>query len=149
MKRIIDGRRYDTETATEIYEWSDKAPSDFGYIEETLYCKRTGEYFLYGYGGPMTRYAEREKYGSGFCYGSTIIPMTYEEARIWAEEHMDADDYEREFGPTSEDGDGSDVVLSVRVSPATRETLRRLSKQTGRSQGDLLDEIVARAEIKQ
>ena len=147
MKKIIEGRKYDTETATEIHEWSDKAPSDFDYIEETLYCKRTGEYFLYGYGGPMTRYAEREKYGSGYCYGSTIIPMTYEEARAWAEGHMDADEYEAEFGPTSEDG-GDDVVLSVRVGPATREILRRLSKQTGRSQGDILDEIVARAEIE-
>lgn len=145
MKKIIDGRKYDTETATEVHEWSDKAPSDFSYIEETLFRKRTGEYFLYGYGGPMTRYAEREKYGSGYCYGSTIIPMTYEEARTWAEGHMSADEYEAEFGEVPE-SDGEDVVLSVRVSPATRERLRRMAAESGRSQGSILDEILARAD---
>ena len=144
MKRIIDGRKYDTETATEVHEWSDKAPGEFDYIEETLYRKRTGEYFLYGYGGPMTRYAERERYGSGYIFGSTIIPMTYKEARDWAEGHMSVDDYEAEFGEVPE-SDGDDVVLSVRVSPATRERLRRMAAETGRSQGDLLDEIVAQA----
>ena len=144
MKRIIDGRKYDTETATEVHEWSDKAPGEFDYIEETLYRKRTGEYFLYGYGGPMTRYAERERYGIGYIFGSTIIPMTYKEARDWAEGHMSVDDYEAEFGEVPE-SDGDDVVLSVRVSPATRERLRRMAAETGRSQGDLLDEIVAQA----
>ena len=144
MKRIIDGRKYDTETATEVHEWSDKAPSDFGYIEETLFRKRTGEYFLYGYGGPMTRYAEREAYGSGYTYGSTIIPMTYDEARAWAEGHMDVDGYESEFGEVPE-SDGEDVVLSVRVNPATRERLRRMAAESGRSQGAVLDELMARA----
>lgn len=144
MRKIIDGRKYDTETATEVHEWSDGAPSDFGYVEETLYRKRTGEYFLHCYGGPMTRYAERETYGSGYTYGSTIIPTTYDEARAWAEGHMGADEYDAEFGEVPE-SDGEDVVLSVRVSPATRERLRRIAAESGRSQGAVLDELVARA----
>ena len=144
MKRIIDGRKYDTETATEVHGWSDKAPRDFDYVEETLYRKRTGEYFLHCYGGPMTRYAEREAYGSGYTYGATIIPMTYDEARSWAEGHMSVDEYEAEFGEVLE-SDGEDVVLSVRVSAATRERLRRMAAESGRSQGAVLDELVARA----
>ena len=144
MKRIINGRKYDTETATEVHEWSRNAPSDFDYIEETLYRKRTGEYFIYGYGGPMTRYAKREAYGNGYCFGSSIIPVSYDEAREWAEEHMSADEYEAEFGEVPE-SDGEDVVLSVRVSPATRERLRRMAAESGRSQGAVLDELVARA----
>lgn len=144
MKRIINGRKYDTETATEIYEWSDNAPRDFSYIEETLYRKRTGEYFLGCYGGPMTRYAEREAYGSGYTYGSAITPMTYDEARSWAEGHMPVDEYEAEFGEVPE-SDGEDVVLSVRVSPATRERLRRMAAESGRSQGAILDDLVAGA----
>ena len=146
MKRIIDGKRYDTSTAEEIATATHGYKSEFSYYEETLYCKRTGEYFLYGYGHGESKYAKQVLGDWG--PGEDIIPMTYEQARQWAEVSLDVEEYEREFGPTSEDGDGADVVLSVRVSPSTREILRRLSKQTGRSQGDLLDEIVARAEIE-
>ena len=144
MKRVINGRKYDTETATEVAEWWNGLDSgDFGTVEETLYRKRTGEYFLYGYGGPMTSYAEPCG-SSGWQYGSRIMPMTYDEARTWAEEHMSVDEYEAEFGEVPE-SDGEDVVLSVRVSPATRERLRRMAAESGCSQGAVLDELVARA----
>lgn len=146
MKRIIDGKRYDTDTAEKIGFAKHGSTRDFEYYEETLYCKRTGEYFVHGFGHGASRYATHTENGWG--PGENIAPMTYEQAREWAEKNLDADDYEHEFGPTSEYGDGADVVLSVRVSPFTRETLRRLSKQTGRSQGSILDEIVARAEIE-
>lgn len=145
MKRIINGRRYDTATAEEIATATHGYKREFSYYEETLYCKRTGEYFLYGYGHGDSKYAKQVLGDWG--PGEDIIPMTYEQAREWAEKSLDADEYEAEFGPTSEDG-GDDVVLSVRVSTYTREVLRRLSKQTGRSQGDILDEIVARAEVE-
>lgn len=145
MKRIIDGRRYDTSTAEEIATATHGYKNEFSYYEETLYCKRTGEYFLYGYGHGESKYAKQVLGDWG--PGEDIIPMDYEQARQWAEKNLSVDDYEREFGPTSEEG-GEDVVLSVRVSPVTREILRRLSKQTGRSQGDILDEIVARAEVE-
>lgn len=145
MKRIIDGKRYDTTTAEEVGFAKHGSRRDFEYYEETLYCKRTGEYFLYGYGHGASRYAKQVCGDWG--PGEDIAPMTYEQARGWAEKNLDADCYEREFGPTSEYGDVEDVVLSVRVSPFTRETLRRLSKKTSRSQGSILDEIVARAEI--
>lgn len=141
MKRIINGRKYDTETA-ELVGSTDNGlfPHDFGYICHELYRKRTGEYFLESEGGAMTRYAERD--GDGWRGGSVIEPLTYEQARAWAEEHMEADEYEAEFGEVPE-SDGEDVVLSVRVSPATRERLRRMAAESGRSQGAVLDELVA------
>ena len=145
MKKIIEGRKYDTDTAEEIATAKHGYKNEFSYYEETLYCKRTGEYFLYGYGHGDSKYAERGFGGWG--PGEGIMPMTYEQARQWAERNLEADEYEREFGEVPE-SDGEDVVLSVRVSPATRDILRRLSKKAGRSQGDLLDEIVARAEIE-
>lgn len=146
MKRIIDGKRYDTATAEEVGFAKHGSPRGFEYYEETLYCKRTGEYFVHGFGHGASRYAKQV--AGDWGPGEDIVPMTYEQAREWAERNLEAEDYEREFGPTSECGDGEDVVLSVRVSPFTREILRRLSKRTGRSQGDVLDEIVARAETE-
>ena len=142
MKRIIDGKRYDTSTAEEIATATHGYRREFSYYEETLYCKRTGEYFLYGYGHGDSKYAKQVLGAWG--PGEDIIPMTYEQARQWAEVSLDAEEYEREFGEVPE-SDGEDVVLSVRVSPATRERLRRMAAESGRSQGAVLDELMARA----
>lgn len=47
---------YNTESATTVAEWCNNLPrSEFDYCEETLYRKRTGEYFLYGEGGAGAR----------------------------------------------------------------------------------------------
>ena len=142
MKKVIQGKLYDTETATEVHEWSDGAPSDFRYVEETLYRKRTGEYFLHGYGGPMTRYAEREAYGSGYCYGSSIVPLTYDEARAWAEEHMDADGYQAEFGPAPE-GEGEVAHIHVTVSEAARRALDTEVARTGETRSAVVDRLLS------
>ena len=43
MKKIINGKRYDTETAEKIGVWDNaRSISDFDCCEETLYRKRTG-----------------------------------------------------------------------------------------------------------
>ncbi len=41
MKKIINGKKYDTETATRLADWNNG-----GYCKETLYQKHTGEYFM-------------------------------------------------------------------------------------------------------
>ena len=49
MKKIINKKLYDTSTATCIAEYSGPARvSDFSFYRETLYRKRTGEYFIHG-----------------------------------------------------------------------------------------------------
>lgn len=101
MKKIINGKMYNTETAAKVGFWSnDLTYGDFGWIEQTLYKKKTGEFFLFGEGGPATGYAERVC--GGYCSGSRITPMTVEEAKQWAESRMNADDYEAVFGPVEE-----------------------------------------------
>lgn len=143
MKKIINGRKYDTSTAEEVAESSHSYKSEYDYYEETLYRKRTGEYFLYGYGHGDSKYAKQVC--GDFGPGSDIIPLSYEQARAWAERELSVDEYESAFGEVTEDCGESDVVISVRVSPATRERLRRMAAETGRSQGAVLDELVAKA----
>ena len=47
MKKIINSKKYDTKTAKEIGIYcASLSVSDFGYFEETLYRKKTGEFFL-------------------------------------------------------------------------------------------------------
>lgn len=102
MKQIINGRMYNTETAKEVGNYSSYGGwRDFSHYEESLYKKKTGEFFLYGEGGPMTEYAVPEGLN---CWsgGSKIIPLTLDEAKTWAEKNLDADEYIEIFGEVEE-----------------------------------------------
>lgn len=101
MKKIIGGKKYDTETATVICENSfGESTSDFTYYEETLYQKKNGEFFLFGTGGAMTKYSEGN--GSSSWGSSKIIPLSWDEAKEFVEDHGDVDDYEALFGEVEE-----------------------------------------------
>lgn len=111
MKKIINGKLYDTSTAKLIgADGSNGSHSDFDYFEETLYKKRTGEYFLYGYGGPRSRYSECLGDNS-WGWGEAIIPLSFAKAREWAEEHLSVDDYAGAFGMPDEGTDALHVEL--------------------------------------
>jgi hypothetical protein len=101
MKKIINGKRYDTSTATLIGSVNYSYPNDFQYWKEDLYRKKTGEFFLYGEGGPMTQYAHRtgQNQWSG---GERIRPLTLTEAQEWAERYLDVEKYEQTFGVIEE-----------------------------------------------
>ena len=130
MKKIINRKLYDTDTATEIgRDGNGYGASDFNCVLETLYRKRTGEYFLWGEGGPMSRYSK--SVGMNEWTGSErITPLDYKAAREWAEEYMDADDYQAEFGDVSEGGDKR-TVFSISLAAATADRIRKQAQEAG------------------
>ena len=80
MKKIINNKLYNTETATELGTWNNGLhSSDPSYVAETLFRKKTGEYFIFGEGGPQTRYCSR--CGDSWGDGEAIIPMRFEKAQ--------------------------------------------------------------------
>ena len=84
MKAIINGKAYNTDTATEVDSyWNGYSSGDFHYVCETLYRTAKGKFFLHGIGGPMTPYARA--YGNGYGGGEEIIPYTETEALEWCE----------------------------------------------------------------
>lgn len=102
MKKIINGKKYDTETAKFLIRYSSSYPvNDFHFWEEELYVKKTGEFFLYGEGGPASKYSKSCGMNS-WSGGKEIIPLTIEEAKKWVENYFDADDYEEIFGEVEE-----------------------------------------------
>lgn len=109
MRRIVNGKVYDTEKAEEIgYYRNGRGRSDFRWIEESLYVTSKGNFFLAGAGGALTRYAEpRYKGGSlrdgGMGEGEGIIPLSKEEALSWCEENLDIEDYQEYFKDIMED----------------------------------------------
>lgn len=97
MKKIISGKRYDTSTAKEVGNASyNGSVTDFQWWDETLYLKRTGEFFIYGEGGPASRYS-RSTGQNSWSGGEKIIPLTIKEAKGWAEKYLDGDEYEQLF----------------------------------------------------
>jgi|SRR6185436_20117362 hypothetical protein len=103
MKRIIDGKRYNTETATWIGEASwGGSWSDFSHWEADLYKTPRGNFFLAGKGGPMTMWAQPIG-NNGRTGGSGIIPLDAGDAREWAERHLGTRAVEEHFGDMVED----------------------------------------------
>lgn len=136
MKKIIGGKKYDTETARFIGEDGFSNQRDFNHWSEDLYQKRTGEFFLYGEGGPLSRYAEvtGQNEWSG---GEKIIPLSYDSAREWAEKHLDADDYESVFGEITEDD--SKRPLTVSIQTEVFEMLNRMSAESGKTKSEIVE----------
>jgi len=84
MKKVINSKRYNTKTATEIANWySGHSRMDANYCDESLFRTKNGLYFLLGSGGAFSKYAERS--GSGWTASEDIIAMTEDEAMKWLE----------------------------------------------------------------
>ena len=144
MKKIINGKLYDTDTAKEVGSWANYGSwRDFNHMEETLYRKRTGEFFLFGEGGPSTKYARRTEQNM-WSGGSQIIPLSPEAAREWAEEHLNADDYAELFGMPDEGGEEK-VTLCVQLPAALDAKIRAGAAQAGKSLTAYLESVLSEA----
>ena len=140
MRKIINGKQYDTEKAKMMGEWANTWNiRDFSYISETLYKKRNGEFFLYGEGGPNTKYATSLPDGF-WSSGSKIIPITWDHAKEWAEKHLTADEYEAIFGEIEDDG--SKTIVTISLSSAAVEKAKRAASQAGITLSAYIESII-------
>lgn len=140
MKKIINGKLYDTDTARRLGDYDNGGSwSDFGHFEEALYVKKTGEYFLHGEGGPMTRYAVATGTNS-WSGGERIMPLTYDEAAAWAEEHLDADAFMEIFGPVPEGDDKKTVTFYLPVDLINQ--LKRDAQRAGISLSTHVEQLL-------
>ena len=135
MHKVINGKMYDTKSAKKLASWNDPAypnPNDLNYCYSALYIKRTGEYFLY-------------RDGLGYCNqdGSSpdrefIDPLTFVEAKAWAEKYLDGEEYEEIFG----EAEGVEVEhnrrMGILLSTSMYDDLQTKSKATHVSMTDLV-----------
>ena len=110
MKKIIDGKLYDTTTAGKIACCYEELPTAPNFLQETLYRKKTGEFFLHGKGGAESKYAKLRG-GKQWCGAEAIIPLSYESAQSWAEKKLNTIQYEEIFGPIAESNAKKTVTL--------------------------------------
>lgn len=97
MKKIIDGKTYNTETATRIGNRSSSYPGDFRYVDEDLYITKKGTFFLAGEGGAMSKYST--SYGDNSWGGSDGMEVLSKAAALeWCERYdIDSDVIEQYF----------------------------------------------------
>lgn len=140
MKKIIDGKVYNTETATCVGEWANGYyRNDFKWESEELYKKNNGEFFLYGEGGPMSSYAESIGNRS-WSEGSSISPLTSKEAYNWAMEKLSANEFEEIFGAMSEDD--TNHLLVVTIPNEVYQSLKSLASNNNKEVSEILTELV-------
>ena len=141
MKKIINGKRYDTDTANFIADTnSGGSRTDFSFWEEELYRKQTGEFFLYGTGGPMSKYS-KSCGDNNWSGDEVIIPLSVDAAKRWAENYMDADEYETLFGPV-EDTSKSNCTFSLQSSTISK--IAELAAAWKCSKSDVVDKAIQR-----
>lgn len=101
MKKIINGKMYNTETAEVVASaGGGYAYNDFYWWSETIYRKKTGEFFMYGEGGAMSKYSHR--CGDARSGGKEIYPVDEDYVRKWLEANCSADVYIGIFGEPEE-----------------------------------------------
>lgn len=92
MKKVINGKRYDTHTAKLIGGIMRGAQGDLDYYYEDLYQKKTGEFFIHGIGGARTLYAKQLN-GGWTGPGEKIIPISEEKAKDWVNDNFEPEIY--------------------------------------------------------
>lgn len=99
MKKVINGLRYDTDTA-KVVASNDNGyyRNDFFYCEETIYKTAKGNYFLHGEGGAASPYS-RICGSNSSCGGEDIILLTESEVIEYLEQWNRVDKLE-EFFPS-------------------------------------------------
>jgi len=102
MIKIINGKRYNTETAEKVASYGYGYVGDFKHYEEELYLTPKGSWFLVGEGGAMSKYAESMCDG-GRCGGEGAFVLSPNDALAWLEAHEEIDAIETHFGSTIED----------------------------------------------
>lgn len=128
MKKIIRGRKYDTETARKVGCKTEQA--QYGDVDYALYRKRTGEYFVHAEFSYMLDDGNPDY----------IKPLSADEANEWAQEHLNADVYEAEFGETVDDDET--ISASINLPRKTYDKLRRLAVEAGEPMSKYMTKLI-------
>lgn len=103
MRKIIDGKVYDTATAKLLCDISVPGlhSGDFEWDDTGLYWTQKGTYFVSGCGGPRSRWAESPRPGE-YRSGDGLYIIEAADARDLCELHCTVSEYEALFGVVEE-----------------------------------------------
>lgn len=147
MKKRIKGLEYNTETAKKIAEISEYSKRDYRHFEETLYRKRTGEFFIYGVGNAESKYGK--VFEESMTPGEGIKPLTFDEAKDWYKTILNdpstsyygftEKQYQELFGVA---GSSEKTVLSLSISKKAKKALLDMATKEGKSQSEVVEKLI-------
>lgn len=143
MRRIVDGKAYDTETAELLAEFRYGYPGEDDHYQESLYRTAGNGFFLACNGAEDSPYALllREDIARP---GADIVPLTDAEVLRWLEDYEYTEVIERVFGTLPEAGDGMVMVWS-RVSKDVQQQLADAAERAGQSPEAWIARAIERA----
>jgi hypothetical protein len=103
MKKIIDGKTYNTETATFVCSVSGRISDrgDFGFDDTGLYRSPKGQFFISGHGGPRSLWGVTTG-PSSWSGGEGLRLVSEDDAREMCERHAKPEVYQEFFGEPEE-----------------------------------------------
>lgn len=136
MKKILNNKVYDTETAKLCGEyWNGCGMNDYNHLYENLYLKKTGEFFLHCQSGLLSK--DSQSLPNEVEGRQIIIPLTYLEARQWAEDFLTAEEYEDIFGEIEED-DGW-IPIHAYVKNSLVDKIEKEKQRSGLTLKDIVN----------
>ena len=132
MKKVIQNRVYDTETAELVASYHDST------CAERLYRKRTGEFFIHGRGS-----SDSDDYavwkGNRVSGSERIKPLTPKLAMAWAAKHLNRQQYDDIFGAVADD---QKITISLSLPVGAVNTLKNAAAEQGRRASALIAELI-------
>jgi NRPS condensation-like uncharacterized protein len=116
MEKIINQKRYNTNTAKKMGEWRE------GKVWADLYQKKTGEFFVHAS-------------GESYNIKEVLIPQTFEQAKEWAAMHLPEDEYDNIFRGSEE---GDNVRMDTLLPAKDHWKLKNYAAKTGLTQRDIV-----------
>lgn len=93
MRKIFEGKVYNTETAEEVgYYENGRSKSDFNYYAASLYRTKKGRFFLQGVALHPNSWDSNSSSLQKF-----LEVLDIDQAKSWVETYLDADEYENIF----------------------------------------------------
>ena len=140
VKKIINGKIYDTDTAKLVGEWYNGCyANDFNYCSEDLYQKRTGEFFIFGEGGANSKYS-KSRGNNEWCGGEKIVPLSFDAAKEWVEDHLTGDEYKEIFCEVEDDE--TKKCVSFYIKSANAQNLKLAAAKKEISISALIDQLI-------
>ena len=137
MQRRIKTQMYDTNTARLIGEYINHINDET--VHETLYKKRTGEYFLH--------IKPKKSDNNVFSIQESIQPISYAKAKEWFKKANKTDKdlatdnvYNYEFGIPAKSEERE--MTTIKLSRLAKRKLERMSIKQGISQSEIIEKLI-------
>lgn len=137
MKRIINNKVYDTDTARSLGTWcntEDQASPE--YISEALFRKKSGEFFLYCSGRPSSIP------GTDCALDEKILPLTFEQAAQWGQAHLPESAFSAAFG-SADPADDHRITVHISVSASLWDAAKKEASRRGVSVSGLVESLLS------